>query len=247
VSAALLAGLLSAGVGGFLIGWFARRHGEESRRRADEACANESIRAAGKARERAMSQARDAEIRFRQIRKEHGPCSENLGQWVRACAGLREMLVPDADAPAVVFADALLHDNQLELSTIRGAVDSVERPEVEIASRASQPVVLLREPAGSKDDLQSIRGIGPALESKLNDLGIFHFHQIARLGDEGVDWLAARLEAVPERVRRDGWVEQAKLLDPGGPPKPPGIRHVVPSSASGEFPSHHPRLAGPDS
>jgi NADH-quinone oxidoreductase subunit E len=45
----------------------------------------------------------------------------------------------------------------------------------------------------------------------LNDLGIFHYDQIARWTDAEVDWINAYLK-FPGRMMRDGWVEQARSL-----------------------------------
>ncbi|HUG62575.1 MAG TPA: polyhydroxyalkanoate depolymerase, partial [Methylomirabilota bacterium] len=61
------------------------------------------------------------------------------------------------------------------------------------------------------DDLKRIAGIGPKLETQLNEQGIFLFHQLAELTDAQVDELDARL-GTRGRIRRDDWVTQAKRL-----------------------------------
>jgi predicted flap endonuclease-1-like 5' DNA nuclease len=66
-------------------------------------------------------------------------------------------------------------------------------------------------PRGAKDDLKFISGVGPKIERTLNDLGIFHYEQIAQWTDAQVDWVNAYLK-FPGRMMRDGWVEQAKAL-----------------------------------
>ena len=40
-------------------------------------------------------------------------------------------------------------------------------------------------PRGVADDLKKLPGVSPAIEKQLNDLGIFHYWQIAELNDEG--------------------------------------------------------------
>lgn len=75
-----------------------------------------------------------------------------------------------------------------------------------------QPQWRLRAPNGKADDLQAIYGIGPKLERQLNELGIFHFRQIAAFGRHDIVWVAQRLRAFPGRILRDRWVEQARSL-----------------------------------
>jgi len=79
---------------------------------------------------------------------------------------------------------------------------------------ATPPEGLLKAPDGVPDELQRINGVGPVLEAKLNDLGIFHFRQIAALSDEDIGWIAAQMNAFPNRILRDRWVAQAQeILD----------------------------------
>ncbi len=66
-------------------------------------------------------------------------------------------------------------------------------------------------PRGVKDDLKVISGVGPKIERTLNDLGIFHYDQIAQWTDAQVDWINDYLK-FPGRMMRDSWVEQAKAL-----------------------------------
>ncbi|MEM7177975.1 MAG: hypothetical protein AAGD47_08890 [Pseudomonadota bacterium] len=61
------------------------------------------------------------------------------------------------------------------------------------------------------DDLKKIKGIGPKLEKLLNELGVYHFHQIAGWRDSDADWVNARLK-FSGRIERDGWIAQAKRL-----------------------------------
>ena len=66
-----------------------------------------------------------------------------------------------------------------------------------------------RKPTLSPDPLTEINGIGPAFEQALNALGIRTFAALARQDpDDLARRLAARITA--ERIRRDGWIEQAR-------------------------------------
>jgi len=75
---------------------------------------------------------------------------------------------------------------------------------------------LLSEPRnGIPDNLQRIRGIGARNEVRLNQLGIFHFRQIAAWTPAEVRWIAQQL-AFGERIELDDWVGQAVVLASGG-------------------------------
>ncbi len=70
----------------------------------------------------------------------------------------------------------------------------------------------LEEPRGGiADDLTRISGIGPKINGLLNELGVFHFDQIA-------GWNSAEITGVDEilnfkgRIIREDWVGQAKAL-----------------------------------
>ena len=64
-------------------------------------------------------------------------------------------------------------------------------------------------PRGVADDLKKLTGVSPAIEKKLNDLGIFHYSQIAELSADAATRSAKR-SGLPGRVQ--GWVAKAKEL-----------------------------------
>ena len=74
------------------------------------------------------------------------------------------------------------------------------------------PGWLLASPDGPKDELQSMRGLGPKLEGKLNKLGVFHFHQLARMTPRDADWIAKKVDAFAGLNRRYRWADQARGL-----------------------------------
>lgn len=69
----------------------------------------------------------------------------------------------------------------------------------------------LAEPEGEADDLQKLTGIGKVLEQKLNERGIYHYWQIANMGEKEIAELDEALN-LRGRIGRDGWVEQATKL-----------------------------------
>ncbi|MAN59250.1 MAG: hypothetical protein CMC08_05375 [Flavobacteriaceae bacterium] len=63
-----------------------------------------------------------------------------------------------------------------------------------------------------KDDLTKIGGIGPYIEQKLNEIGIYTFDQISKLNDSDIRIITDLIDFFPGRIERDNWVGQAKAL-----------------------------------
>jgi small subunit ribosomal protein S2 len=64
-------------------------------------------------------------------------------------------------------------------------------------------------PRGVADYLNKLPGVSPPIEKKLNDLGIFHYSQIADLNPTAAHNVGEEV-GLPGRV--DGWIAQAKEL-----------------------------------
>lgn len=84
-----------------------------------------------------------------------------------------------------------------------------EAPAAEVAGVA--PALLDAPRGGQADDLKKIGGVGPKMETSLNELGIYHYSQIAELTPEQVAWLDDQIHS-KGRVDRENWIEQAKAL-----------------------------------
>jgi small subunit ribosomal protein S2 len=107
----------------------------------------------------------------------------------------------------------------------KAAIDGIGRAQGEMGidvGAAAEPVVeevpapektlgfeALSGPRGVADDLKKLTGVSGAIEKKLNDLGIFHYWQIAGL-DAGAAHNVGEEVGLPGRV--GGWVTQAKTL-----------------------------------
>lgn len=76
----------------------------------------------------------------------------------------------------------------------------------------------LDAPEGEADDLKKISGVGPVLEKRLNELGIFHFWQVAKFEERDIE-LVNEAMSFPGRIERDEWIDQAKNLAEGGDPR----------------------------
>ena len=90
-----------------------------------------------------------------------------------------------------------------------------EAPEVEAVEDAVRPEALSGARNGGADDLKMIKGVGPKLEIMLNELGFYHFDQIAGWSAAEVAWVNDNLAGFKSRVSRDNWVEQARKLASG--------------------------------
>lgn len=90
----------------------------------------------------------------------------------------------------------------------------------ETSKPTTKPAAGLKAPAKGlniatatvKDDLQVVKGIGPVMESKLNDFGVYSYEQLGRLKKADIETLATTLGSFPDRIDRDKWVSQSKKL-----------------------------------
>lgn len=62
------------------------------------------------------------------------------------------------------------------------------------------------------DDLKKIKGIGPHLERKLKKAGIRSYRQISDFNEDEIRHISKVIGSYPRRIRRETWVEQAKVL-----------------------------------
>ena len=88
-----------------------------------------------------------------------------------------------------------------------------EAPATEAAAPAAKPEVDSRgriaNLEGKPDNLKKISGVGPVLEKKLHEAGIYFFWQVAALKEEQITELEEEM-SFPGRITRDEWVKQAE-------------------------------------
>ena len=76
-------------------------------------------------------------------------------------------------------------------------------------------------PDQRRDDLSRISGIGPFLERRLNEIGVYTFDEISQWDSERIAEVTAAIGYFPGRIEKDNWVGQAAALqrlaieDPG--------------------------------
>jgi NADH-quinone oxidoreductase subunit E len=100
-----------------------------------------------------------------------------------------------------------------------GAKPVVAEAAAVAATPESKPELLTAARDGKGDDLGLIWGVGPKLAKMLNEMGVWHFDQIASWKAEELAWVDARLTGFKGRATRDDWVSQAKKLATGWRPE----------------------------
>ena len=91
--------------------------------------------------------------------------------------------------------------------------ETVKKSESKPAAGLKAPAKGLKISAAKvKDDLKLVKGIGPVMEKKLNDFGVYSFEQLGRLSNDDIEALTETLESFPGRIERDKWVNQSKKL-----------------------------------
>jgi small subunit ribosomal protein S2 len=107
----------------------------------------------------------------------------------------------------------------------RAAIDGISRAQGELGvdtGEAVEPIAeelpaandvqgyeALSGPRGVADDLKKLHHMSPAIEKKFNDLGIFHYWQLAGLSAQAAHKIG---EEVGLPGRMEGWIAQAKEL-----------------------------------
>ena len=83
------------------------------------------------------------------------------------------------------------------------------RPSAEELPATTSGFQGLAGPRGTADDLKKLPGVSGAIEKKFNDLGIFHYWQLAELDHDTAHKIG---EEVGLPSRADAWVAKAKAL-----------------------------------
>ena len=81
-------------------------------------------------------------------------------------------------------------------------------------SDAMKPALLDQPMNGVADDFKRIKGIGLVLEQALQELGIYHYSQLASLATDNIKWVEHKV-GFPGRVKRENWIAQSHALAEG--------------------------------
>ncbi len=96
------------------------------------------------------------------------------------------------------------------MASSAGAADTAASVDISDDMRPT----MLAGPNGMADDLKRIKGVGPVIQTTLNELGVYHFQQIADFTPDNVAWVDNHI-SFPGRINREGWVAQADDLVKG--------------------------------
>ncbi|MEH6740768.1 MAG: hypothetical protein V7695_19815, partial [Sulfitobacter sp.] len=121
-----------------------------------------------------------------------------------------------AAAPKTKAASATKAKGPIKAATTpkAKATEKAAKPKVKAADAKPATLLSSARPEG-KDDLKLISGVGPKLEQTLNDLGVYHYDQVAKWKKKDIAWVDDNLR-FKGRIVRDDWMSQAKILAKGG-------------------------------
>ncbi|MBX3537045.1 MAG: 50S ribosomal protein L21 [Chelatococcus sp.] len=91
-------------------------------------------------------------------------------------------------------------------------------PKAKATDAKATDAVAAADTAGDHSNLSLIAGIGPTIEKKLRAAGVTSWDQIAAWTEADIEKYDAEL-ALRGRIARDEWIEQAKELLAGKPPR----------------------------
>ena len=121
---------------------------------------------------------------------------------------------PAAKAPAAKSASAKKPAAK-KAKVDKAKADTVKTEAATPTGKPKKPRTMKAPRKAGADDLKQLKGVGPKLEQTLNDLGFWHFDQVAKWGADEISWVDDNLK-FKGRIERDGWVDQAKILAEGG-------------------------------
>jgi predicted flap endonuclease-1-like 5' DNA nuclease len=144
---------------------------------------------------------------------EPGPLDGERHRLLRAAATEATLLrrgLADRDA-RIAQLETLAEERHALFDALAGArADTARYRQLVVDIETNAPPVLFGTAA--PDDLKLIVGVGPVLERLLHQLGVTSYRQIARWTERDIDEFDRRLAEFPGRIRRDGWVTQARAL-----------------------------------
>ena len=159
----------------------------------------------------------------------------------------RRVTVLEGQVEALQTENRNLRDNQIGgVDTSEGTARQASSTETGAEFVENEPEIVLdrEDPVltqkidledHNQDDLTLIDGIGPFLEKKLNEIGIFTYSQLAALPNDQIPQLTRAIGHIPGRIERDNWTGQAAQL--AGKPQdrtPEAFEHsrAIPAEAS---------------
>lgn len=140
--------------------------------------------------------------RYKNIR-EAGGSLVGTGADARTSSNYKKLPMSTTPTEVVEVSDGttVVTDNFIDPVTEKNTIDSLLvnigsfNPETDIA-----------------DDLTKIKGVGPMMQDKLHELGIYTFDQVSRMTTKEYQMLDSIMDAFPGRAEREDWAGQANIL-----------------------------------
>jgi predicted flap endonuclease-1-like 5' DNA nuclease len=175
---------------------------------AKEAKAAEE-KAAKEAKAQADADAKEAKAAEAKAAKEAKAAEEKAAKEAKAAEAKAAKEAKAAEAKAAKEAAAKKSEKK---PATKEAKKKEELKRVQERSETIDFAILGTAKASDKDDLQVMKGIGPFIEEKLNALGIYTYLQVSKMTSKLETDVNEAIEFFPGRVKRDQWVNQAKIL-----------------------------------
>lgn len=168
--------------------------------------------------------------RFRQRNEEADRLAAELAAAEERLRGLEDMLGSDQTRVEPLAVDSELEryiasNEQLHPASDEGAGnpapdvgaeyaedDDAAADDADDLDAADNAVNGVEYGGGLRDNLRAIKGIGPAIEKTLNELGIFRYAQVAQMTRYDIERIANRLKGFQSRIEREDWIGQAREL-----------------------------------
>ncbi|WP_339695448.1 NrfD/PsrC family molybdoenzyme membrane anchor subunit [uncultured Marixanthomonas sp.] len=134
--------------------------------------------------------------KYKKLRAEHGDDVKHYDAAVAPAANNEFLKSTEETGTDTVHAGEVA-ENDVEREKIEDLLDGIGRfdPETE-----------------TQDDLKKISGVGPIMEQKLHQIGIYTFDQVSKMTDREYDLLDTIIDEFPGRAKRDDWAGQATKL-----------------------------------
>ena len=209
----------------------AAEEAEAAKKAEEEAAAAAAATAAAAAEKEAKEAEKKAKAEADKKAKEEAAAKKKAEAEAKKAAAAAEKEAKEAEKKAKAEADKKAKEEAAAAAAAKKAEEEAKKAAAAAAKPANKEEkkkaelkrvkersksidfkVLGTAKASDKDDLQVIKGIGPFIEEKLNALGIYTYLQISKMTSKLEDQVNEAIEFFPGRVKRDQWVNQAKIL-----------------------------------
>ena len=168
--------------------------------------------------EAADTRAKRTTQRFGKWRQKFKPMARQFRQQRTIINELREELRQrDLEQQKIAAARAQAVNPPIPAQTDSALLQAANRPDMSKSLAADVPAAACTVTSPDygdqeREDLQALRGIGPALQKKLNEKGIYRLQQLAYMNAQELSELGRALGISKKLLGRHDWIRQARQL-----------------------------------